>query len=342
MSAKRINNGLPVERQKAMIKLQRLVAAFAAGLLTSMAGTALADDPPSGKPYRIIAPAAPGGILDQTSRLVAKSLSEVLKQPVIVENVPGAGGTLGIQAALRADPDGRTMVMGSLGPNAANYTLQDKLPYKPEDLAPVIHVLNMPNVLVASPKLGAKTLADVVALAKANPKGLSMAVSTSGSSGHLTGELIKARAGINAVNIIYRGATPALTDLLGGQVDIMVDNLITALPHIRAGKLTPIAVTTRERIPELPQVPTLAESGYPDIVVTVWLGLFVTAKTPPETVAALNRELQKVLSSAEIRQALAEKGGVAVGGTPQAFQGFVANEITRWSQVIRAANLKAE
>lgn len=324
-----------------MNHFKRLPAVLAACLLTSMAGTAVANDLTSGKTFRIIAPAAPGGILDQTSRIVAKSLSEVLKQTVIVENVPGAGGTLGIQTALRADPDGHTLVMGSLGPNAANYTLQDKLPYKAEDLTPVIHVLNMPNILIASPKLGAKTVADVVAQAKANPKGLSMAVSTSGSSGHLTGELIKARSGINAVNIVYRGATPALTDLLGGQVDIMVDNLITSLPHIRAGKLVPIAVTSRERVPELPQVPTLIESGYPDIVVNVWLGLFVSAKTPPETVTALNNELQKVLTSPEVRQLFTEKGGFAVGGTSQDFQGFVTGEINRWGQVIRAANLKA-
>lgn len=325
-----------------MSNIKRLYAALAACLLTSMAGAAIASDIATGKPLRIIAPAAPGGILDQTSRLVAKSLSDILKQPVIVENVPGAGGALGIQAALRAEPDGHTLVMGSLGPNAANYTLQEKLPYKPEDLAPVIQVLSMPNVLVANARLGAKTVADLKALAKSNPKGLSMAVSTSGSSGHLTGELFKARSGINAVNIIYRGAAPALTDLIGGQVDIMVDNLITALPHIRSGKLTPIAVTTRERIPELPQVPTLIESGYPDIEVTVWLGLFASAKTPPATITALNRELQKVLASPEIRQRFAEQGGVAVGGSPQAFESFVTNEKNRWAQVIRAANLKAD
>lgn len=325
-----------------MTRFQALRAAAAATLIAVAASAAGASDIAAGKPLRIIAPAAPGGILDQTSRIVAKSLSEVLKQPVIVENVAGAGGTLGIQAALRAEPDGHTLVMGSLGPNAANYTLQDKLPYKPEDLAPVVHVLSMPNVLVANTGLNARSVAELKALSQSRPKGLSMAVSTSGSSGHLAGELIKARAGIQAINVIYRGAAPALTDLIGGQVDFMVDNLITALPQIRGGKLTPIAVTSRERIPELPQVPTLIESGLQDIEVTVWLGLFVSAKTPPATVAALNRELQKVLASAEVRQSFAEKGGVAVGGSPQAFQAFVAAETARWEQVIRAANLKAE
>lgn len=314
-----------------------------AGLLVTLAASpAQAQGADNARPYRIIAPAAPGGILDQTSRLVAKALSDNLKQPVVVENVPGAGGTLGIMAALRADPDGRTLVMGSLGPNAANYALRDKLPYKAEELAPVIHVLSMPNVLVANSQLGAKTLAELLAMANANPRGLSMAVSTSGSSGHLTGELLKSRSGLKAVNVIYPGAAPALTNLIGGQVDIMVDNLITALPQIRAGKLVPLAVTTKARIPELPQVPTLVESGYPDIDVTVWLGLFVTAKTPAATVAALNAELQKVLDLPLIRQRFAEQGGVPVGGSPQAFQGFVTQEKSRWEQVIRASGLKSE
>jgi len=292
------------------------------------------------RPIRLIAPAAPGGILDQTSRIVAKGLSDVLKQPVIVENVAGAGGTLGIQAMLRADADGHTLVMGSLGPNAANYTLQSNLPYKPEDLSAVVHVLSMPNVLVATPKLPAKNVAELKALAQ--KKDLSMAVSTSGSSGHLAGELFKSRAGVPAVNVVYRGAAPALLDLSGGQVDIMVDNLITALPLVKAGKLNALAVTTRKRVRELPDVPTLAESGYPDIDVAVWLGIYASAKTPLATVAALNRELQKVLALPEVQSAIAEKGGIAVGGTPEAFQKFTEQETARWGQVIRTAKIKAD
>ncbi len=293
-----------------------------------------------GKPIKLIAPAAPGGILDQTSRIVAKALSESLKQPVIVENVSGAGGTLGIQAMLRGEPDGTTLVMGSLGPNAANYTLQPNLPYKPEDLAPVVHVLSMPNVLVANPKVEARNVAELKALSQ--KKDLSMAVSTSGSSGHLTGELIKSRAGVVAVNIVYRGAAPALLDLTGGQVDIMVDNMITALPLVRAGKLTALAVTTRQRARELPDVPTLAESGYPDIDVSVWLGIFASAKTPAPVVATLNRELQKVLASPELQNRIAEQGGVAVGGSSESFQQFVDRERARWAQVIRDARIKVD
>lgn len=294
------------------------------------------------EPLHIIAPASPGGILDLTSRVVAKALSDVIKQTVIVENAPGAGGTIGIQAMLRAKPDGNTLVMGSLGPNSANYTLYPKLSYKAEDMVPVVHVLSMPNVLVASTQLGAKTIADLKALSKSKPGGLSMAVSTTGSSGHLTGELLKSSAGIDAVNIVYRGAAPALTDLISGRVDLMVDNLITSLPQIRAGKLVPIAVTSRGRVPELPGVPSLVESGYPDLDVSVWLGIFVSAKTPPATVVALNAALQKALSSAEVRETFARWGGVAVGGTPAAFNAFVTDEKERWAKVIRTADIKVE
>lgn len=324
-----------------MNRLQARIAAIVAGLTLVAATSAGAQSAPH-KPYRIIAPAAPGGILDQTSRVVAKALSEALKQPVIVENVPGAGGTLGIQAMLRADPDGHTLVMGSLGPNAANYALQSKLPYKPEDLTPLVHVLEMPNVLIASPALGAKTMDDLKRLSTSKPKGLFMAVSTSGSSGHLAGELIKSRSGIEATNVIYKGASPALLDLMGGQVDIMVDNLITALPHIRSGKVVPIAVTTATRSRDLPELPTLAEAGVPDVNVSVWLGLFVSAKVPAATVQELNQALQKVLATDEIKQQFAQQGGQPVGGSVADFRGFVERETKRWAGIIRAANLKAD
>jgi tripartite-type tricarboxylate transporter receptor subunit TctC len=326
-----------------MFSMKRAVAtAVATFSLATASMLVAANELKFDEPLRIIAPAAPGGILDQTSRMVAKSLSEIVKQPVIVENAPGAGGTIGIQTMLRAKPDGHTMVMGSLGPNSANYTLYRKLPYKAQDMAPVIHVLSMPNVLVASPQLGAKNIADLKALSKSRPNGLSMAVSTTGSSGHLTGELFKSSAGIDAVNIVYRGAAPALTDLLAGRVDLMVDNLITSLPQIRAGKLVPIAVTSHDRVPELPDVPSFVELGFPDLEVAVWLGIFVSAKTPPATVTALNAALQQVLASAEVREQFAKWGGVAVGGTPASFQTFVAAETDRWAKVIRTTDIKVD
>ncbi|ARU03926.1 ABC transporter substrate-binding protein [Comamonas serinivorans] len=294
------------------------------------------------KPLHIVAPSSPGGILDQTSRLVAKSLSQVVKQPVIVDNHPGAGGTLGIQAMLRAEPDGHTLVMGSLGPNAANYTLQASLPYKPDDLAGVIHVLAMPNVVVVNPKLPVKNVAELKAYAASNPKGVSMAVSTSGSSGHLAGAMLNQRAGIAAVEVVYKGAAPALQDLMAGQVDYMVDNLITALPLIRSGKLRAIAVTPRERSPELPDTPTLMELGYPDFDVSVWLGLFVSAKTPPATVQALNAALNQAFKDPDVQKTVATQGGKVIGGSTQTFDAFVRAERARWAQIIKAGNIQVQ
>lgn len=329
-----------MKRRQLWIMATSMIAAGISNI--TWAQTATPADLPTGKPYKIIAPSSPGGILDLTSRLVAKALSERIQQPVIVENHAGAGGALGIQAMLRAEPDGRTLVMGSLGPNAANYELQNKLPYAYKDMTAVIHVLSMPDVVVVNPKLPVKSVADLKAYAVTKPQGLSMAVSTSGSSGHLAGALLNQRTGIQAIDVVYKGAAPALTDLIAGQVDYMVDNLITALPLIRGGKIRPIAVTTKERSVELPDVPTVTELGYPDFDVSVWLGLFVSSKTPPAVVKALNAELGKVLADPEVRKTIAQQGGSAVGGSPEDFERFVKQEKDRWTEVIKVGKIKSE
>lgn len=322
-----------------------LAAALLAPLATSPARAVTPARAPAFtpvKPVRIIAPSSPGGILDLTSRTIAATWGEMLSQPVVVENLPGAGGTIGIQGALRADPDGHTLVMGSLGPNAANYTLQEKLPYTAADLAPVVFVLSMPDVVVVNPNLPIHSLAELKTHAATRPNGLSMAISTSGSSGHLAGELLKSRLGMPAVGVVYRGAAPALNDLIAGQVDFMVDNLITALPLIRGGKLRALAVTTRERAPELPDVPTVIEQGYPDFDVSVWLGLFVSSKVPAATVQALNTDLNRVLTTPAVRDRIAQQGGKTEGGSTQRFDAFVRDETRRWGQVIQAAGIKVQ
>ena len=296
----------------------------------------------SNKPIKIIAPAAPGGILDLTSRLLGEKLSAQIGRPVIVENRPGNGGMLGVQAMLRAEPDGTTLVMGSLGPNAANYALHKTMLYEKKDLAPLIHVLSMPDVLVVNTNLPVKNMQELRTLSRTKPGGLSMAVSTSGSSGHLAGELIKIEADISAVNIIYKGAAPALIDLVGGQVDLMVDNLITAMPLIRQGKLRAIAVTSAERSPELPDIPTMIEAGLPKVEVYVWLGLFASAQTPVPILEELNRVLQQTLASPEVKARFAQQGGTAVGGTRGQFEKFVDAEIIRWETVIKASKISAE
>jgi tripartite-type tricarboxylate transporter receptor subunit TctC len=326
------------------MKLKHAAFAIVVGITSSlgMPDTAYATEPFPSKPIRIIAPSSAGGILDISSRLVGKKLSEQLKHPVVIENMPGAGGIIGMQGMLRAEPDGHTLVMGSLGPNAANYALHSKLPYTVGDFAPVINVLYMPNVLVVNPKLSVKTLAEFRAHATSKPGGLSMAISTSGSSGHLAGELLKIRLQVPALNVVYKGAAPALTDLVGGQVDFMVDNLVTALPLIRAGKLRAIAVTTKARSADLPDVPTVSELGYHDVDVGAWIGLLVSSKTPPAIVQQLNAALNNVLADSEVKKTFAQQGGTPVGGSPADFDKFIRAEKDRWEHVIKAANIKLD
>lgn len=327
---------MPISRRTALALFASLIATLAA-----LPASHAADDYPS-KPIRLIAPSSPGGILDITSRVVGKKLSEQLRQPVVIENVPCAGGILGMQSLLRAEPDGYTLVMGSSGPNAVNYTLYPKLPYSMTDFAPVVSIITMPNVLVVNANAPVTTLIEFRSYARSKPGGLSMAVSMIGTSGHLGGELLKNRLEIQAVTVPYKGAAPAIRDLVGGQVDFMIENVITAAPLIKDGRLHALGVTTRERSSILPEVPTLAEQGYPEIDVGAWLGVLVSAKTPPAIVARLNTELNKVLADEEVKKMLAQQGGTPLGGTSAEFDRFIYAEKDRWGKIIKAANIKAE
>ncbi|HPU52988.1 MAG TPA: tripartite tricarboxylate transporter substrate binding protein [Burkholderiaceae bacterium] len=305
---------------------------------------ALAQAQPSfpSKAITIIVPATPGGILDQTSRLVASELTKLVNQPVLVENKAGAGQIIGVQALARAEPDGHTMVMGSIGPNAANYSIYPKLPYAPGDFTAVAHVVSMPNVVLINPAVKADTLAELIALAKAKPGGLTLGSSGTATSGHLAAEMLKMRAGIDLVHVPYKGATPALTDLVGGQVQVMVDNLITALPLIKAGKVKALAVTSTQRIAELPSVPTVAESGFPGFEVVVWVGLLVPSKTPPAVVDTLHSEVTRVLAMPQVKKRIADMGGWTSPMTPAQFNAFIRSEIDKWSAVVKQAGIKAE
>ncbi|MFC7516744.1 Bug family tripartite tricarboxylate transporter substrate binding protein [Herbaspirillum sp. GCM10030257] len=323
---------------------RRNALAMIAGLATalSLLQTSHAADNYPSKPLRLIAPSSPGGILDITSRVIGKKLSEQLKQPVVVENVPGAAGILGMQSMLRAEPDGYTLVMGSSGPNAVNYTLYNKLPYKMSDFAPVISVITMPNALVINANTPVKTLDEFRSYARNKQGGLSMAISMIGTSGHLGGELVRNRLDFPAVTVPYKGAAPASKDLVAGEVDFMVENVITVAPLVKGGKLRALGVTTKDRSPILPDVPTLAEQGYPDIDVGAWLGVLVSANTPPAIVNRLNAELNKVLADEEVKKTLAQQGGKVLGGTPAEFDAFIRSEKDRWEKVIRAANIRVE
>lgn len=294
------------------------------------------------RPMTIVVPATPGGILDLSSRLIAGELSKRVGQPVTVDNKAGGGQVIGMQAMLRAEPDGHTMVMGSIGPNAANYALHAKLPYAPGDFAPVAHVVSMPNVLLVHPSVPANTVAELVALAKARPGALSIASSGTATSSHLAGELLKMRAGIDLVHVPYKGAAPALTDLVGGQVQVMVDNLVTALPHVNAGRLRALAVTTAQRAAELPSVPTVAESGYPGFEVVVWVGLLTASKVPPPIVERLHAEVSQVLAQPDVKRRLAEMGGASLPMSTAQFGAFIAAETEKWGAVVRQAGIRAD
>ena len=313
----------------------RLAAAWvaASALSFGMAGTAQAAWPE--RPIRLIVPAAAGGTTDIAARLVGKRMSEILGQPVVVDNRAGGAGIIGSQALLLAPADGYTLMMGNIGPNAINYALYRQLPYKPQDFAPITMVVSVPNVLVVNAKVPARNVAELVALAKSEPGKLSFGSSGSGQSVHLSGELFKKRAGIDIIHVPYKGAAPAVADLVAGQVTMMVDNLPSSLPQIQAGKLRALAVTSGTRVAELPDVPTMKEAGFDDFQVTAWFGLVARAGTPPAVIAQLYKAAATVLAEPQIKSRLAELGGQAGGDTPEHFGQFIEQERQRWARVVK-------
>jgi tripartite-type tricarboxylate transporter receptor subunit TctC len=294
------------------------------------------------RPLRIIVPAAPGGTTDIASRLLADKMAAELGQTVVVENRAGAAGIIGVQAFLAAVPDGYTLMMGNIGPNAINYALYKSLPYKPEDMTPITSVISNPNVLVINPAVPAKTVAELVALAKASPGKLSFASSGRGQSVHMSGELFRFRTGIDIVHVPYKGTGPALIDVLAGQVNMIFSSLPSTMGYIRSGRLRALAVTGRQRSPELPDVPTMVEAGYRDFEVTGWFGLFSSAKTPRAAIDKIYRAAKNVLSTPEIKARFAELGGTAGGEPPEQFRNYVAAEKQKWAQVAAAAKIQPE
>ena len=294
------------------------------------------------KPLRIIVPAAPGGTTDIASRLLADKMATELGQNIVVENRAGAGGIIGVQALLAAAPDGYTLMMGNIGPNAINYALYKSLSYKPEDMTPITTVISNPNVLVVNPAVPAKTVGELVALAKAGPGKLSFASSGRGQSVHMSGELFRFKTGIDIVHVPYKGTGPALIDLLAGQVSMIFSSLPSTMGYIRSGRLRALAVTGKQRSPELPDVPTMVEAGYPDFEVTGWFGLFASAKTPRPVIDKIYRAAKSVLASSEIKARFAELGGTAGGEPPEQFRNYVMAEKQKWAQVAAAAKIQPE
>jgi tripartite-type tricarboxylate transporter receptor subunit TctC len=283
----------------------------------------------------------PGGGTDTVARLMGQWLSDPLGQPFIIDNRPGAGGNIAVETVVRAPPDGHTLFWATSA-NAINATLYDNLNFDfIRDIAPVAGIIRVPNVMEVNPSVPATTVLEFIAYAKANPGKINMASGGNGVPGHVAGELFKEMTGVNIVHVPYRGAAPALTDLLGGQVQVIFDPLPASIEYIRAGKLRALAVTTATRSDVLPNVPTVGEF-VPGFEASLWYGLCAPKKTPAEIVDKLNREINAGLADPKLRGRLADLGGVPFAGSPADFGKLIADDTEKWAKVIRAANIKAE
>jgi len=316
--------------------------ALAALLLGAAAmPAAQAAEPYPTKPIRLLVPFAPGGGTDILARVFGQKLTESLGQQVVIDNRPGAGGNLGTELAARATPDGHTMLMvsASFAVNAAIY----KLSFDPvNDLAPITQVAAVPFVLLAHPSVAANNTKELIALARAKPGSLNYASSGNGSAPHLAGALFTMMTGTTMVHIPYRGGAPAVTDLLAGQVQLLFSTVIQGLPHVKAGKLKPIAIAGLKRSAALPDVTTIAESGVTGYDVTNWFGLLVPRGTPPAVITRLNGEIVQHLKSQELRTRLAAEGADPVGGTAAEFGALIRGDIAKFTKVVKAAGIKVQ
>ena len=311
-------------------------------LLAAVSTTALAQGFPN-KPVKIIVPFAPGGNVDVTARLIAPALQEALGQPVVVENKPGAAGTIGADFVVRSAPDGYTLLMGSNSTFSVAPSLNPKNPYNPlKDFAPVASIASTPFLLVVNPAAPMKTVSELIARAKAAPGKLTMASAGTGSSNHLVGEFFQDMTGTKFTHVPYKGSNPAISDLMGGQVDMHFDQVTSAGNHVQGGKLRALLVTSKERAPMLPDVPTAAEVGFASFGPINVTGLIAPAGTPREVIAILNAATNKALQQAAVREKYAGVGAVTTGGTPEQFAAYIAEDLARWTKVVKDANVKVD
>ena len=323
-------------------EVRALALALAASSLALVAAAEAQTAYPT-KPVRVVVPFPAGGTTDILARAASQKLSETWGQQALVDNRPGAGGNIGAELVAKAPPDGYTLLMGTVGTHAINSSLYPKMPYDHvKDFAPVILVAGVPNVLVVHPSLPVNSVQELIAYAKANPGKLNFASSGSGTSIHLSGELFKVMTGVQMTHIPYKGSAPALTDLVGGQVQLMFDNLPSSLAFIKAGKLRALAVTSAQRSPALPDVPTVAESGVPGFEATSWFGLLAPAGTPRDIVAKINADTQKWLASPDAKDKLAAQGAAAAGGSPEDFAKHIQAETAKWARVVKESGAKVE
>lgn len=323
---------------------RRTGLALGLGLLSALAlsGPSSAADFPE-RAITLVVPFAAGGSTDVVARIIAQKMSEDLGQQVIVQNVAGAGGNLGADNVARAEPDGYTILMGTVATHALNPLILKSTPYDPEkDFAPVSLLVIVPNVLVVNPELPAKNVQELLALLKAEPDKYSYASSGNGTPLHLSGELFKSMVGVSMQHIPYKGAGPALNDVIGNQVPIMFDNLPSSSGHIKAGTLRALAVTTAKRAPSFPDLPTIAESGIPGYETYTWNALFAPANTPADVVARLNASANKALTDPAVIERMKEFSATIVGSTPEELGAHVKAELAKWGPVVKGANIQME
>ena len=319
-------------------------SAAAVAIATGLCASASAQDAASfpAKAITIIVPFAAGGNTDVKTRLVARQLGEILKQPVIVDNKPGASGNIGIELLSRAAPDGYTIAMGSFGPLAVNPWIFPKMSFDPKSLVPIILLEKSPLVLTAPSDKPFKTVADVVTAAKAKPGALNIANAGPGGAHHLSAELFESAAGIEMVGVPFKGGGPAATALLAGQVDLMFEQTGAALPSIQAGKIRPIAVTSAKRLASMPEVPTFAEAGYPQVTVSNWMGYVAPKGTPPAIVAKLQAAFAKAIEHPDVKDRILGQSNEFGGGSSQDFAAFIDSESAKWAKLVKDRGIKIE
>ncbi len=317
-----------------------VVALAVAGVVVPAPATAQAYPT---RPVKLVVPFPPGGSLDLAGRLIAQKLTDLWGQSVVVENKPGAGGNIGADFVAKAPADGYTILLGALSTHAVNPNLYRTMPYDAaKDFAPITRVAITPNVLVVNANSPVNTVQDFIAYTKANPGKLSFGSGSNGSAGHLAGELYKVDTRTDAVHIPFKGAAPATQALLAGDTQFMFDNLANAMAQVKAGKLKALAVTTAQRSPLAPDLPTLAEAGLPGFDISTWYGLFAPAGTPAPVIAKWNADVTRILNSPEVREKLVADGAQPSPDTPEAFGRFVADELAKYARIVKASGAKVD
>jgi tripartite-type tricarboxylate transporter receptor subunit TctC len=317
-------------------------AALAAALFLAAGGPALAETFPS-KPIRLVVPFPAGGGTDIIARELAQKVTDATKWVFVVDNKPGSGGNIGIDAVAKSAPDGYNLVLGQTSNLAINPTLYSKLPYDPvKDLTPVSMVASSPLAIVVAADSPYRTLAEVVAAARAKPGSINFATSGNGTVAHLATELFQKEAGVKLTHIPYKGASQGLTDVIGGQVQLYVSSIPTLIGHIKSGKLRALAVTSLKRVDDLPQVPTISESGYKNFDAVTWFGVLGPARLPQDIVVRLNTEIQKALNGAELKRKLSDQGADVAGSTPEQFGQLIRTDLVRWGKVVKDSGAKID